>query len=221
MPEITLNETTFKQLNAFMGYQKLSADECIIFMLKTQYGLNPESKESITDEMTTQIVDIMHIFTSINPLLNYGNKTERKAVQFLIEKCKSFPKVQRMAQYVTSQEYIADKFSPTIIKPTQLKNKLGELLKYYESHKPENKKGDKLEDYSPEYIKLGQSLMDWFGRLGKNSMARPESVASIYKKYTPAIVKQAVKVHGSQGFGNPVESFFNHLQGKPCGCTNQ
>lgn len=73
-----------------------------------------------------EILDIF--YKTVNPLLNFKNKTEWKAASTLIEKVGK-TKALGAAKYATSIQ--GTKYSPTITKPTQLLNKYGELQAHY------------------------------------------------------------------------------------------
>ena len=67
-------------------------------------------------------------FEEINPTINYGNKTERKTLEELIKKW-GYEKTLNTIKFAVSVQ--GKKYSPTITKPTQLKNKMGELLVFH------------------------------------------------------------------------------------------
>lgn len=67
----------------------------------------------------------------LNPTLNYGNKTQRKAVQELLD-LMGEAKLIRAIQYCA--EVQEDKFAPVITTPCQLRDKLGGLIAYQKKH---------------------------------------------------------------------------------------
>jgi hypothetical protein len=76
---------------------------------------------------TKEIIEIMDIFRTINPTLNYGNRTNRQSCQDLIAKF-GIANAVKMAKYaiqVQGQDY-----APTITTPYQLKEKLAQLKIY-------------------------------------------------------------------------------------------
>ena len=104
-------------------------------------------KESNTKEIavahaTADINPIISIFEkSINPTINYGNTTQRKAIETLISKV-GLEKTIAAAKYAISIQ--AEKYAPVITTPTQLLNKYGELQGYYAKQKKSIKQGKTL-----------------------------------------------------------------------------
>jgi len=76
-----------------------------------------------------EINQIFNIFyKSINPTINFGNKTNRKAIEDLIKKM-GFEKTLNTVNYAVKVQ--GEKYAPTITTPYQLYNKLGDLMVYY------------------------------------------------------------------------------------------
>jgi hypothetical protein len=65
----------------------------------------------------------------LNPTINYGNKTQRKAIQDLLA-IMGQEKLIRTIEYVESIKH--EQFAPTITTPYQLKEKLAQLTAYYQ-----------------------------------------------------------------------------------------
>jgi len=83
-----------------------------------------------------EINKILGIFEkSINPTINYGNTTQRKAIETLIEKV-GLERTIAATKYAISIQ--TDRYAPTITTPIQLLNKYGELQAYYQKHKKIN-----------------------------------------------------------------------------------
>ena len=66
-------------------------------------------------------------YETINPNINFANKTERASADWLIEKY-GLDKVLKAAKYAISIQ--GDKYSPTITTPYQLKEKMSALAKF-------------------------------------------------------------------------------------------
>jgi phage replication O-like protein O len=82
------------------------------------------------------IKQVMEAFQmKLNPTINYGNKTQRDAVKYLL-RLMGMEKLQRTIEYAASIK--EDTFAPTITTPFQLKEKLATLMNYYQK---QNKKG--------------------------------------------------------------------------------
>lgn len=67
-------------------------------------------------------------FEIVNPTINYGNKTQRKALEELVKKF-GYDKTLNTIKYAMSIQ--GQNYAPTITTPHQLKEKIGDLLIYY------------------------------------------------------------------------------------------
>jgi hypothetical protein len=67
----------------------------------------------------------------LNPTINYGNKTQRKAVSDLLALL-GMDKLIRTIEYAASIQ--KEQFSPVITTPYQLKEKLSQLTVYFNKH---------------------------------------------------------------------------------------
>lgn len=88
---------------------------------------------NISEQSSHDIQELFDVFyKSINPTINFGNKTSRKSAQDLI---KQFGKEMtiKMAQYACKIH--GQKFAPTISTPYQLKEKLSALKAYAQKQK--------------------------------------------------------------------------------------
>lgn len=100
---------------------------------------NPQSKvkyskvnETITCEHSSgdDINKIFDVFyNTINPSINYGNTTSRKAAEWMVNKW-GIDKVLEVAEYACSVH--GQQYAPTITTPYQLKEKLSALKAYKE-----------------------------------------------------------------------------------------
>ena len=84
-----------------------------------------------TSEQARQIVQVFDIFKTNNPLLDYGNKTERKAAAELIKQF-GLEETLKMATYAVSIQ--GQKYAPLITTPYQLKVKYTQLAIYEKKH---------------------------------------------------------------------------------------
>jgi hypothetical protein len=88
------------------------------------------NKELINSALSNDgVKEIMDIFYKINPTLNWGNKTIRKACESLIKKY-GLEGAKKIAQYAISIQ--GEKYAPTVTSPYQLWNKLAELKIYHD-----------------------------------------------------------------------------------------
>lgn len=81
-----------------------------------------------TEHGSEDINSLFKEFEPINPTINYGNKTQRKALQEMLKKF-GREKLTNTIRYAVSIH--GQPYSPTITTPHQLKEKMGELLSYY------------------------------------------------------------------------------------------
>lgn len=86
-----------------------------------------------TEQSSEDIKNILNVFVkTINPTLNWGNKTYRKSAESII---KHFgpEKAMKITEYAVKIQ--GRKYSPTITNPYQLKEKIGELMIYAQKQK--------------------------------------------------------------------------------------
>jgi len=100
------------------------------------------TKETITKDIVQQaepaipINSLLKEFEELNPTLNYGNTTQRKACAELIAKF-GYEKTIATLNYYKSIR--SQKFSPVITTPYQLQQKMGELLTFYNKEQSKSK----------------------------------------------------------------------------------
>jgi len=82
----------------------------------------------------TEFKSLYNEFIELNPHLNWGNKSERKATQELLDK-HGFE--QSMGIVKLYKENMADKFCPVATKPTAFVRKMGDLGVYFSKLKEE------------------------------------------------------------------------------------
>jgi len=117
-----VNETTPKSLTQVkIGKDRLSKDKI--------------GKE--TSELSSQVKQLMDIFYKINPTLNWGNKTTRKASEDLIKKFGLAGTLQMAEQIVAVQ---GQKFAPVCTTPYQMKEKLAQFKIYFDGLKEKDNK---------------------------------------------------------------------------------
>ncbi len=92
-----------------------------------------DSKESEDSSPVNQIFDLF--YENVNPGINYGNKTTRKAAKWLIDKY-GLEVAKKLTKYAISVQ--GEKYAPTITTPYQLKENLGKL-KVYRDKENKNK----------------------------------------------------------------------------------
>lgn len=100
--------------------------------------LNPGTKPNLAAPSAAnlegdEVNKIFEVFYKINPTINYANKSQRQATEFLITKL-GFEKTLASATAATAVQ--GKKYAPVITTPYQLKEKLTQLVIYYEQEKP-------------------------------------------------------------------------------------
>lgn len=107
-----------------------------------KYTNNKELADKSADVGNFKIKDdinsILEEFYTFNPGLNFGNKTQRDAVSFLINK---FGKDELLGMIKWYKEKISDRFCPVATTPLAFKNKIGEIMVYAEKLKQPVKGG--------------------------------------------------------------------------------
>lgn len=109
---------------------------------RTQYNKdNKDNKETNNNTILQKAVPafadevnlIFNLFRdTVNPTISYGNTTQRKAVQDLINQY-GFEKVAGMVQYSCSVQ--GERFAPVITSPLELKNKIANLIVFSQREK--------------------------------------------------------------------------------------
>ena len=91
------------------------------------------TKNTHISEQSSQVNKIFDIFyESINPNINYGNTTSRKAVEFMLGKYGPV-KTKKIAYYAVKVQ--GREYAPTITTPYQPKEQMAGLLIYYKREK--------------------------------------------------------------------------------------
>jgi len=95
-----------------------------------------DNKDIITKDILSASADeinqILDIFYKINPNINYGNKTSRKAIDWMINKY-GIDDLIVITKYACSVQ--SEQYAPTITTPYQLKEKMAQLKIYHEKQK--------------------------------------------------------------------------------------
>lgn len=80
---------------------------------------------------TQAVVDMIEIFSVINPTINYGHRGYRADAEVIIGKF-GVDKALNTAKFAVQIQ--GQQFAPTITTPTALRYKLGDLLSYYKKN---------------------------------------------------------------------------------------
>jgi hypothetical protein len=98
---------------------------------KERKGNNIEQPGGCVD-----INPLIKLFEEINPVINYGHRTNRSSLEELVKKY-GYEKTEATIKYAISIQ--GQKYAPVITTPWQLKNKIGELLIYHQKENSSSK----------------------------------------------------------------------------------
>lgn len=132
-----------KLSNNDIDYDSLSKTTIETELLKPKLILKPKLKPEITSEETSQINEVFNIFyNTINRNINFGNKTQRKAVEDMV-RLQGFEKVKKVAEFAC--QFHGEPYMPVITTPLQLKDKWSALESWAKTkQQKDNSKGLKI-----------------------------------------------------------------------------
>lgn len=122
--------------------QSVSTGKSKVRLGKSKVSLSCDQRSQKKERSPVeQIIDVF--YDSVNPTINYGNKTSRSAAEWLIKKY-TLPKAIAMCQKVCiaqSPENITQ-FTPTCTTPNQLKESIAKWVLYFQKQEkvPEHNK---------------------------------------------------------------------------------
>jgi len=90
----------------------------------TTENTTENTTDIISSEQSSQVNKVLNEFYEINPTLNYGNKTQRKAVEDMIKKWGTENLIGMIKKY---REYMTEKYMPVATTPIAFKNKIGDI----------------------------------------------------------------------------------------------
>lgn len=95
------------------------------------------SKQIKERKMNKQIQEILDMFyESINPNINYGNTTTRRACEFLLDKY-GLQATKNATKYAISIQ--GERYAPTVTTPHELKEKMSKLILYKQKREDDQK----------------------------------------------------------------------------------
>lgn len=112
-----------------------SSENYVTFSNKDNSNKDNSNKDIESSKLAVcgdEINQLMDFFYQLNPGLNYGNKTQRNAITFLIDKF-GLDNARRVVKYACQVQ--GERYAPVITTPLQLKNKLGDLNIYQQKEK--------------------------------------------------------------------------------------
>lgn len=86
---------------------------------------NLATQNSVADDMGKAINSLFEVFQQVNPTINYGNTTQRKAAERVIEKL-GVDKATKAAKYAVA--ILGTEYAPSITNPLELSNGLAKLF---------------------------------------------------------------------------------------------
>lgn len=113
---------------------KLSLDK----IKKDKVNITSELSSHENEKVLNPVEKIMDVFYQINPMLNWGNKTTRKACEEMISKF-GFDNTLKMAKQVIDVQ--GKEYAPIATTPYQMKEKLAQFKIYFDQQKAGNGKG--------------------------------------------------------------------------------
>lgn len=88
------------------------------------------------NKFSQEIVDVMELFAKINPSIQYGNKTQRKACEDMIKRF-GYEDTIRMVKQVISVQ--GEQYAPIATTPYKMYHKLADFKIYFDKKKSVNK----------------------------------------------------------------------------------
>lgn len=92
--------------------------------------------KKVTKQEPAGVKDMMNIFYTINPTLNWANRTFRASAIFMIER---FGKDEAIAMANAAVSIQGQPYAPTITNPWELKEKLIKVKMFFDRNKETNK----------------------------------------------------------------------------------
>jgi len=123
LPKAVGRESGSTDLGEDISKQDYSKQDIVNNTIIAKQSFAEEVKPVV--EHSKEIQEIFNLFYKINPTINFGNKTQRKAAEDMI---KSFgpEKTINTAKFAISVQ--GNRYAPTITTPLELKNNMGKLL---------------------------------------------------------------------------------------------
>jgi hypothetical protein len=97
---------------------------------------NITTKNTSENKFSQDIANIMELFSTINPSIQYGNKTQRKACKDMILKFGASNVIHMVEQVILVQ---GQKYAPTATTPYAMYTKLGDFKVYFDKSKTASK----------------------------------------------------------------------------------
>lgn len=104
---------------------------------------NTSSNELVQTTSADPVNKVFNILYKVNPMINFGNKTQRKITEELIKQLGE-DKVIKMTEYAT--KVFGEKYAPTITTPLELKNNMAKLAAYWKKQEVNNINGQDVSE---------------------------------------------------------------------------
>lgn len=96
---------------------------------------NITTKNTSENKFSQDIATILELFSTINPSIQYGNKTQRKACEDMIKRFGSNAVINMVKQVISVQ---GEKYAPTATTPYTMYKKLGDFKIYFDKQRTVN-----------------------------------------------------------------------------------
>ena len=133
-----LSPTTYQKEKKQLEIRENKAyTECIqnVSKVDTQIRLNKirlDKNRLVCEQSSQDIKKVFEVFYKINPTINWGNKTSRKAAAELV-RLFGLEDTLKMAEQIVAAQ--GKKYAPTCTTPYQMKEKLSEFKIYFDKEK--------------------------------------------------------------------------------------
>lgn len=114
----------------YIAFESLSIE---LPILKLKLKLKPKLEVVASTEATAKTPNKINLllkeFETVNPIINYGNKNQRKALDEMLKKF-GYDKLLNTIRFAVSVQ--GKQYAPVITTPCQLRENMGKLLVYYQ-----------------------------------------------------------------------------------------
>jgi hypothetical protein len=100
--------------------------------LKENLSALKRNRSTSENKFSQEIVDIMELFSQINPSIQYGNKTQRKACEDMLKRFGYESTIKMVKQVLGVQ---GNKYAPTATTPYTMYQKLADFKVYFDKQK--------------------------------------------------------------------------------------
>lgn len=128
----SLAEPTSGQNHPLVKPTPSALDESKVLIDKS---ISANRRNTSENKFSQDIASILELFSTINPSIQYGNKTQRKACEDMIKRFGSNAVINMVKQVISVQ---GEKYAPTATTPYTMYKKLGDFKIYFEKQRTVN-----------------------------------------------------------------------------------